>query len=49
LEASLAKEKYHGEMADYKITDFYTEYQQYLSEFKAKNTSTSGMSKGACA
>ena len=42
-EASTAKEKYHAEMAEYKTTKSYREYQQYLAEFKAKHTSTSGM------
>ena len=42
LEASTAKEKYHAEMAEYKTTKSYREYQQYLAEFKAKNFSVSG-------
>ena len=29
-------------MAEYKTTRSYREYQQYLAEFKAKNSSTSG-------
>ena len=41
-EASAAKEKYHAEMAEYKTTKSYREYQQYLAEFKAKHTSNSG-------
>ncbi|KAL2054701.1 hypothetical protein ABVK25_005005 [Lepraria finkii] len=40
-EASTAKEKYHTEMAEYKTTRSYREYQQYLGEFKAKNSFTS--------
>ncbi|CAF9927833.1 MAG: hypothetical protein ALECFALPRED_003893 [Alectoria fallacina] len=40
-EASVAKEKYHAEMADYKTTTSYREYQQYLAEFKAKHASNS--------
>lgn len=40
-EASTAKERYHAEMAEYKTTRSYREYQQYLAEFKAKNSSTS--------
>ena len=44
-EASAAKEKYHAEMADYKTTKSYREYQQYLAEFKAKHASNSGMYK----
>ena len=43
IEASTAKEKYHAEMADYKTTRSYREYQQYLAEFKVKNSSTSGI------
>lgn len=42
-EASAAKEKYHAEMADYKTTKHYRDYQQYLAEFKAKHASNSGM------
>ena len=43
IEASTAKERYHAEMAEYKTTRSYREYQQYLVEFKAKNSSsTSG-------
>lgn len=42
-EASAAKEKYHIEMAEYKTTKSYREYQQYLAEFKAKHASNSGM------
>jgi hypothetical protein len=41
-EASAAKEKYHADMAEYKTTRSYREYQQYLAAFKAKNSSTSG-------
>lgn len=41
-EASAAKEKYHAEMADYKTTKSYREYQQYLAEFKAKHASNPG-------
>ncbi|KAL2046087.1 hypothetical protein N7G274_001534 [Stereocaulon virgatum] len=41
LEASAAKEKYHADMAEYKTTRSYREYQQYLAEFKAKASSTS--------
>lgn len=42
-QASTAKEKYHTEMADYKTTRSYRDYQQYLAEFKAKHSSNSGM------
>ena len=41
-EVSAAKEKYHAEMAEYKTTKSYREYQQYLTEFKAKHASNSG-------
>ena len=41
-EASSAKEKYHAEMAEYKTTKAYREYQQYLVEFTTKNSSVSG-------
>ena len=41
-EASTAKERYHSEMAEYKTTKSYREYQQYLADFKAKNSSNSG-------
>ena len=44
-EASAAKEKYHGEMGDYKTTKAYREYQQYLAEFKVKHSSNSGIYK----
>ena len=44
-EASTAKEKYHTEMADYKTTRSYRDYQQYLMEFKAKHAGNSGMSR----
>ena len=42
-EASNAKEKYHAEMAEYKTTKSYREYQQYLAEFKARQSSNSSM------
>lgn len=42
-EASAAKEKYHAEIADYKTTKHFRDYQQYLAEFKAKHASHSGM------
>lgn len=44
-EASTAKEKYHAEMAEYKTTKSYREYQEYLAEFKAKHASNAGMYK----
>ena len=42
-QASIAKEKYHAEINRYKKTDQHKEYSKYLSEFKAKNASISGM------
>lgn len=41
-EATSGKEKYHGEMSEYKTTTSYREHQQYLTEFKAKNASNTG-------
>lgn len=35
-EASIAKEKYNAEMQEYKKTESYREYIQYLSEFRSK-------------
>lgn len=35
--ASSLKENYNKELTDYKKTDAYKEYMQYLAEFKAKN------------
>lgn len=43
-EASDAKEKYHADMAEYKTTKSCIDYQQYLADFKAKNSSLLGMS-----
>jgi len=34
--AFAAKEKFNNELAEYKRTDHYKEYQQYLAEFKAR-------------
>lgn len=42
-QASSAKEKYHGEMAEYKKNDEYREYSKYLTDFKIKNAAVSGM------
>ena len=42
VQASAAKEKYHAEMAAYKMTDSYRGYMQYLAEFKAKNAANAG-------
>lgn len=44
-EASSAKERFHAEMAEYKTTKAFREYQQYLLEFKAKNASNPGMAR----
>jgi hypothetical protein len=38
-QAATAKEKYIAELANYKRTDSYKEYMQYLAEFKAKHGS----------
>ena len=42
--ASLAKNKYNTELSEYKKTDSYKDYLQYLSEFKAR-TSKEGIDK----
>ena len=43
-QASSAKEKYYAQMAEYKKTAQYQEYQQYLADFKAKHAAPrSGM------
>lgn len=36
--ASLAKSKYNAELSEYKKTDSYKDYLQYLSEFRARTT-----------
>ena len=36
-QANAAKEKYYGELAEYKKTTEYEQYQGYLTEFKAKH------------
>lgn len=36
--ASIAKEKYNSELAEYKKTESYKDYVQYLSEFKQRTT-----------
>lgn len=36
-QAAAAKEKYYAEMAEYKKTPQYAQYQEYLAEFKAKH------------
>jgi hypothetical protein len=46
-QAASAKETYYAQMADYKKTSPYQEYQEYLVEFKAKHaTLRSGMPQG---
>lgn len=37
LQANAAKEKYYTELAEYKKTAEYAQYQEYLVEFKAKH------------
>jgi len=37
-QAFLAKERYNNELAEYKKTDSYEEYLQYLAEFKARHS-----------
>lgn len=44
MSAGAAKEKYHTEMAAYKMTGSYRLYMQYLAEFKVKHATTSGLS-----
>lgn len=39
LEASTAKQIYNEELSEYKKTDSYREYKQYLADFKAKQDS----------
>jgi hypothetical protein len=36
-QAATAKETYYAQMAEYKKTARYQEYQQYLADFKAKH------------
>ncbi|KAK0612739.1 hypothetical protein DIS24_g11975 [Lasiodiplodia hormozganensis] len=36
-QAAAAKEKYYTELAEYKKTPEYTQYQEYLAEFRAKH------------
>ncbi|KAF8443592.1 hypothetical protein BGX38DRAFT_1199034 [Terfezia claveryi] len=38
IAASLAKSKYNTELSEYKKTDCYKDYLQYLSEFRARTT-----------
>jgi hypothetical protein len=36
-QAAGAKEKYYAELAEYKKTPLYVQYQEYLADFKAKH------------
>jgi hypothetical protein len=36
-QANTAKERYNVELAEYKKTDSFSQYQDYLADFKAKN------------
>ena len=47
-QASAAKEKYHAQLAEYKKTDHYREYTEYLAEFKLKNASNAGTKHRSC-
>jgi hypothetical protein len=38
-QAATAKEKYYQQLSEYKKTLQYSQYQQYLAEFKAKHAS----------
>ena len=37
-QAQTAKEKYYAELAEYKKTPQYAQYQEYLADFKAKHS-----------
>lgn len=39
-QAFIAKERYNNALAEYKKTDRYTEYSQYLADFKARHSNT---------
>jgi len=39
-QAFALKDKYNNELAEYKKTEMYQRYAEYLSEFKAKHTSS---------
>jgi hypothetical protein len=41
-QANGAKDKYYAELAEYKKTPQYAEYQEYLKEFKAKHGTAHG-------
>ncbi len=48
-QAFSAKEKYNNQLAEYKKTDRYKEYSQYLADFKARHSNTQqGASAEAC-
>ena len=41
-QAAAAKEKYYAELAEYKKTPEYVQYQEYLADFKAKHNPPAG-------
>lgn len=41
-QAAAAKEKYRADLAEYKKTDKYREYNEYLANFKLKNATRTG-------
>lgn len=41
-QAQAAKEKYYAELAEYKKTPAYAQYQEYLADFKAKHNPPAG-------
>ncbi|KAF2098548.1 hypothetical protein NA57DRAFT_75788 [Rhizodiscina lignyota] len=45
-QASAAKEKYYQQLAEYKKTPEYSQYQVYLAEFKAKHANPTGGGEG---
>jgi hypothetical protein len=46
--AAGVKEDYNTKLAEYKLTDSYTEYQRYLDDFKAKNSASCGKTSFLC-
>ena len=44
--ASASKEKYNQDMASYKMTDSFREYQRYLADFRAKHGNRTGIRHG---
>lgn len=42
-QAGSAKEEYLAEMAQYRLSDKYKEYVEYLADFKAKQPSSAGV------